>query len=161
MTRGQLLTLAEAACLSESWRDAGKRIVLTNGVFDLLHAGHVTYLEAARALGDALFVGLNSDASAARLKGPARPLLPEGERALLLTALRSVDCVVIFEEDTAEALLRELRPHVYVKGGDYSLASLPEAAAAEAVGAEVRLLPVTAGRSTSAIIDSILRRYYR
>lgn len=159
MSRGAILSLAEAAAEAASLRAAGKRIVLTNGHFDLLHSGHVTYLEAARALGDVLFVGLNSDACTARLKGPRRPILPEDERALLLTALRSVDYVVIFDEPTADSLLSAIAPHIYAKGADYSVDALPEAATARLVGAEIRLLPVVAGRSTSGIVASIIERY--
>jgi rfaE bifunctional protein nucleotidyltransferase chain/domain len=157
--RGEVLTLEQAATTAAALRAQGRRIVLTNGHFDLLHAGHVTYLEAARALGDVLFVGLNSDAGTVRLKGPKRPILPQDERALLLTALRAVDYVVIFDDATATALLTAIRPHVYAKGGDYTPETLPEAPAAAAVGAEIRLLPFVGGRSTSAVIRSIVERY--
>lgn len=159
VTRGQVLALTEAAAVAERLRAEGKRLVLTNGIFDLLHTGHVTYLEAARALGDVLFVGLNSDAGAARLKGPRRPILPQAERALLLTALRSVDYVVVFDEPTANSLLTAIGPHVYAKGGDYTPETLPEAGVASDVGAETRLLPLVGGRSTSTIIESIVARY--
>ncbi|MHB0875458.1 MAG: adenylyltransferase/cytidyltransferase family protein [Anaerolineae bacterium] len=159
VTRGMVLTEAEAAETAARLRAEGKRLVLTNGHFDLLHAGHVTYLEAARALGDVLFVGLNSDAGTTRLKGPKRPILPQEERALLLTALRAVDYVVIFEETTADSLLTAIRPDVYAKGGDYTPRTLPEAATAAAVGAEIRLLPLVGGRSTSTVIESIVARY--
>jgi len=101
-------------------RRAGQRIVFTNGVFDLLHIGHAYYLQQARTLGDALVIGLNSDASTRRLKGPARPLVPQEERAALLAALAVVDAVTIFEDDTASGLLDLLRPDIYVKGGDYA-----------------------------------------
>jgi rfaE bifunctional protein nucleotidyltransferase chain/domain len=101
-------------------RAAGARIVLTNGVFDLLHLGHVRYLQQARALGDALVVGINSDASTRRLKGPDRPLVPQSERAEVLAALACIDAVTVFDEDTATRLVAELRPEVYAKGGDYA-----------------------------------------
>ena len=130
-------------------------MVFTNGCFDLLHPGHVSYLGAARALGDALVVGLNSDASVKRLKGPERPLVPERDRAAVLVALESVDAVVVFGEDTPVRLLRELKPAVYVKGGDYRTEDLPEAKVAAEIGAEVRILPFEVGYSTTALIEKI------
>jgi rfaE bifunctional protein nucleotidyltransferase chain/domain len=136
-------------------RIAGGRVVFTNGCFDLLHPGHVAYLEAARALGDALVVGLNSDASIKRLKGPSRPVVPEGDRAIVLSALEPVDAVVVFNEDTPARLMRELRPAVYVKGGDYRIEDLPEAKVAEEIGAEVKILPFEPGYSTTALIERI------
>jgi rfaE bifunctional protein nucleotidyltransferase chain/domain len=109
------------ARLVADWREAGARIVLTNGVFDLLHVGHVRYLHQASTLGDVLVVGLNSDTSARRLKGPQRPLVSEDERAEVLAALACVDAVTLFEEDTAEALVAEVHPDIYAKGGDYAM----------------------------------------
>jgi glycerol-3-phosphate cytidylyltransferase len=129
--------------------------VFTNGCFDLLHPGHVAYLEAARSLGGALVVGLNSDASVRRLKGSERPISPEGDRAVMLGALRAVDAVVLFDEDTPVRLLREVAPAVYVKGGDYRTADLPEAGVAAEIGAEVKILPFQPGYSTSALIERI------
>src|SRR5439155_23366237 len=111
--------LPEATALA-GWRAAGERLVFTNGVFDLLHAGHVEYLEEAAALGDRLIVGINSDASVRRLKGPARPIVPEDERAELVAALACVDAAVVFGEDTPERLIRELRPQVLAKGADWA-----------------------------------------
>lgn len=136
-------------------RESGGRLVFTNGCFDLLHPGHVAYLEAARALGDALVVGLNSDASVRRLKGEGRPINPEGDRAAMLGALRPVDAVVVFDEDTPVRLLREVAPAVYVKGGDYRVEDLPEAEVAGEIGAEVRILPFEAGYSTTALVERI------
>jgi rfaE bifunctional protein nucleotidyltransferase chain/domain len=142
-------------------REAGQTLVFTNGCFDLLHAGHVQYLAAARALGDALLVGLNSDASSRLLKGPSRPLMRQEDRAAVLLALRSVDAVVIFDEPTASSLLELVRPALYVKGGDYSLAGtpggapLPEEPVVRAYGGQIRLLPYLEGRSTSALIARI------
>jgi rfaE bifunctional protein nucleotidyltransferase chain/domain len=130
-------------------------VVFTNGCFDLLHPGHVSYLWAARSLGDALVVGLNSDASIKKLKGPSRPVVPEGDRALVLSALEPVDAVVVFGEDTPVRLMRELRPAVYVKGGDYRIEDLPEAKVAAEIGAEVNLLPFEPGYSTTALIERI------
>jgi rfaE bifunctional protein nucleotidyltransferase chain/domain len=136
-------------------REAGGRMVFTNGCFDLLHPGHISYLRAARSLGDALVVGLNSDASVRRLKGPSRPVVPEGDRAAVLEALESVDAVVVFGEDTPIRLMRELEPTVYVKGGDYRIEDLPEAEVAREFGAEVRIIPFEPGYSTSALIEKI------
>ena len=136
-------------------REAGGRVVFTNGCFDLLHPGHVAYLRAARSLGDALVVGLNSDASVRKLKGPTRPVVTEKDRAAVLGALEPVDAVVIFAEDTPVRLMRELEPAVYVKGGDYSMEDLPEAEVARGFGAEVRILSFEPGYSTSALIEKI------
>ncbi len=136
-------------------REEGRRVVFTNGCFDLLHPGHVSYLRAARALGDALVVGLNSDASVKRLKGPERPVVPQEDRAAVLVALESVDAVVVFEEDTPVRLLRELKPAVYVKGGDYRIEDLPEAEVSAQIGTEVKILPFEPGYSTTALIEKI------
>ena len=136
-------------------REAGGRVVFTNGCFDLLHPGHVLYLRAARSLGDALVVGLNSDASVKRLKGPARPVVPEIDRAAVLEALESVDAVVVFAEDTPIRLMRELEPAVYVKGGDYRIEDLPEVEVAREFGAVVRIISFEPGYSTSALIEKI------
>ena len=136
-------------------REAGGRVVFTNGCFDLLHPGHVSYLWAARSLGDALVVGLNSDASVRRFKGPSRPVVPEKDRAAVLEALESVDAVVVFGEDTPIRLMRELEPAVYVKGSDYRIEDLPEAEVAREFGAEVRIIPFEPGYSTSALIEKI------
>jgi rfaE bifunctional protein nucleotidyltransferase chain/domain len=153
---GQVMTQDEALRIRAEWQTAGQRVVMTNGVFDLLHVGHARYLAQARALGDRLIVGLNSDASVRLLKGPERPILPLAERAELLAMLRVVDLVVPFEERTAHALLDLLRPEIYVKGGDYTLDKPPpEAALVEGYGGEVRLLFYIPGRSTSDIIRAI------
>ena len=162
----KLITLPDVSGVAEVLRSAGKRLVVTNGHFDLLHVGHVRYLQAARALGDALLVGVNSDASTRRLKGPPRPLVPASERAELLAALACVDYVCIFDALTAEELVRQARPAVYAKGGDYRDADggysrLPEAAPALAAGSSVVLLPFSEGHSTSELIDRIVQRYGR
>ena len=135
--------------------EAGGRVVFTNGCFDLLHPGHISYLRTARSLGDALVVGLNSDTSVRKLKGLSRPVVPETDRAILLEALESVDAVVIFSEATPVRLIRELKPGVYVKGGDYRIEDLPEAKVANEIGAEVKVLPFEPGYSTSALIEKI------
>jgi rfaE bifunctional protein nucleotidyltransferase chain/domain len=136
-------------------RDAGGRVVFTNGCFDLLHVGHVRCLQAARGLGDALVVGVNSDASVRRLKGETRPLVPEGERAEVLAALACVDYVTIFDESTPVRLLEHLRPEVHVKGGDYREEELPEASLVRSWGGRVVILPFTPGYSTTGLIRKL------
>ena len=132
------------------------RVVFTNGVFDLLHAGHIVALEGARALGDVLIVGVNSDRSAQRLaKGAGRPFVPAPDRALLVAALRAVDCVVLFEEDTPASLIADLDPHVLVKGGDYDPDVLPGRDTVLARGGDVTVLPLLPGRSTTALVERI------
>lgn len=151
----------EAAALAERLRAEGKRIVLANGCFDLLHVGHVRYLRGARALGDALFVGLNSDPAVRRLKGPGRPLLPAIERAELLAALRDVDHVVLFDDDTADRLVARLRPHVHAKGTDYTEDSVPEGASVRAVGGQVAIAGDPKAHSTRDLISLIRERFGR
>lgn len=129
------------------------RLVLTNGCFDILHRGHVEVLVRARELGDRLVVGLNSDASVRRLKGPGRPLQPELDRAACLAALESVDGVVVFEEDTPEELMTELRPDIWVKGGDYQPERLTELKTLERLGGRLVILPLVEGRSTTALMQ--------
>lgn len=146
----------ELAGLGQRLRASGKRVVFTNGCFDLLHVGHARYLEAARALGDVLVVGLNSDASVRGLKGPGRPVVPEAERAELLGALRCVDYVTLFDEPTPVEVIALLRPDVHTKGGDYRADDLPEAATVRACGGEVAILPFSEGRSTTGLIERIL-----
>jgi D-beta-D-heptose 7-phosphate kinase/D-beta-D-heptose 1-phosphate adenosyltransferase len=136
-------------------RAQGRRIVFTNGCFDLLHRGHITYLNQAKTLGEVLVVGVNSDASVRRLKGPRRPILPLEDRMQVLSALSCVDYIVPFEEDTPERLIRLLRPDVFVKGGDYRRETLPEAPLVEAQGGVVKILPYLLDRSTSGIIERI------
>jgi len=149
---GKIVPREEAAALGERLRRCGQKVVFTNGCFDILHAGHVRYLAAARRLGDCLVVGLNSDASVRRLKGPDRPLNSEADRAEVLAALAAVDFVVIFGEDTGQQMVEDLKPDIYVKGGDYQLEDLPEARAAAAYGGRTVIIPLLPGRSTSRII---------
>jgi len=139
----------------EGWRAAGESLVFTNGVFDLLHRGHVEYLEEAAALGDRLVVGVNDDASVRRLKGPERPLVPEDERTELLAALECVDLAVLFAEDTPERLIREVAPDVLVKGGDWALDSIVGREQVEARGGRVLTVPLRAGLSTTRIVERI------
>ena len=148
-----ITTSDELRELVESLRGAQQRIVFTNGVFDILHAGHTTYLDAARALGDVLIVGLNADASVKRLKGPDRPINTESDRATVLAALRSVDHVVIFEQDTPLELITMIVPDVLVKGGDYTRQTIVGADVVEQHGGHVVTIPLVEGRSTTNVIN--------
>ncbi|HEY8491702.1 MAG TPA: D-glycero-beta-D-manno-heptose 1-phosphate adenylyltransferase [Dehalococcoidia bacterium] len=142
---------------AELYRRRGLRVVFTNGCFDILHRGHITYLNRAKALGDVLIVGLNSDESVRRLKGPGRPINPLEDRAQVLAALSCVDLIVPFQEDTPEELLRIIRPDLLVKGGDYTRETLPEAPLVERLGGAVQILPYVEDRSTTGIIERIRR----
>jgi D-beta-D-heptose 7-phosphate kinase/D-beta-D-heptose 1-phosphate adenosyltransferase len=145
----------EARVRLEAWRSAGETIVFTNGVFDLLHRGHVEYLAEARALGDRLVVGLNSDASVRRLKGAARPIVAAADRAAVLRALACVDLVAEFEEDTPERLIHAVRPGVLVKGGDWEVARIVGREFVESLGGRVLSIPMREGYSTSALVRRI------
>lgn len=153
----KLLALPQAVELRGKLRQAHQRVVLTNGVFDLLHTGHLHYLQEARALGDALFIALNADASVRALKGPSRPIQAEAERAYALGALACVDAVVIFREQRLTAEIMALKPDVYVKAGDYTLEKLDagERTALQQVGAEIKFLPFLPGFSTTNLIARI------
>ncbi|UCF19116.1 MAG: D-glycero-beta-D-manno-heptose 1-phosphate adenylyltransferase [Gemmatimonadota bacterium] len=153
--RDKILTWEEAHRRHGPDRD--HRLIFTNGCFDILHRGHVEVLIAARALGDRLLVGLNSDASVRRLKGSGRPLQPEVDRAICLAALECVDAVVIFEQDTPKDLIALLRPDAMVKGGDYTPQQLPEREVVEAAGGQVIILPYIGGRSTTELIARAAR----
>jgi D-beta-D-heptose 7-phosphate kinase / D-beta-D-heptose 1-phosphate adenosyltransferase len=148
----KVLDLDQLLIRASSWRSSGKKIVFTNGCFDILHIGHISLLAAARRQGDKLIVGINSDDSVQRLKGPSRPVVGERERAQMLAALAAVDSVVIFEEDTPLATIEALRPDVLVKGGDYTEASIVGAAEVRGWGGIVRIIPIVEGFSTSKII---------
>lgn len=141
----------------EGWRSAGERIVFTNGVFDLLHRGHIEYLEEARALGDRLVIGVNSDASVRRLKGPKRPIIPQDERAELLAALACVDLTVLFDDDTPARLIEAVRPDVLAKGGDWALERIVGREFVEANGGRVVAVPLREGLSTSVLVERILK----
>ncbi len=149
----------EAVAFREAHRARGKRVVFTNGVFDLVHAGHVEYLAWARAQGDVLVLGLNEDASVRALKGPERPLVPFADRAAVVAGLRSVDAVVGFGERTPEVLLDRLRPDVHVKSAQYRIEDLPERVVVLRHGGEIRLAPHLSGRSTTDLVAEIRRRY--
>ena len=142
-------------------RRAGKTVVFSNGCFDILHPGHIHTLTHAKALGDVLIVGINSDTSAKRLKGERRPILNQGERAVMLAALEAVDYVTAFEEDTPLALIQLLRPHVLVKGGDWSSESVVGREVVEADGGRVVLVPYQEGLSTTGVIERVLAAYQR
>lgn len=159
MSHRKVLTWDELSRRVRGLKEEGKRIVFTNGCFDLLHIGHARYLRQARALGDWLVVGLNSDESVRGLKGPSRPLILEEERAEMLASLECVDAVALFPQRTPDELIRVVVPHVHVKGGDYRKEDLPEAALVEALGGEVCILPLVEGRSTSEIVLRVLERY--
>ncbi len=154
----KLLPRTELPALAERLRLEGRRIAFANGCFDLLHVGHVRYLEAAKEQGDVLVVGVNSDRAVRELKGPGRPLLAAEARAELVAALESTDYVVIFDELTAEGVLRDLRPDVHCKGTDYSVATVPERAVLESLGGAVRIVGDAKGHSTREILAEIVRR---
>ncbi|HEX6775364.1 MAG TPA: adenylyltransferase/cytidyltransferase family protein [Methylomirabilota bacterium] len=154
-----LLDLEGAVRLAERWRREGKRLVLANGCFDLLHVGHVRYLQDARSLGDVLLVGINADSSVTRLKGPGRPIMTAAERAELVGSLAAVDGVVIFEEDTADALVRALRPSVHAKGTDYTAESVPEGAAVTEAGGRVAIAGDPKSHATRDLIRLIADRF--
>lgn len=156
-SRSELVKAVEEA------RSRGKTVVFTNGCFDILHIGHVRYLQDARALGNVLVVGVNSDDSVRRLKGPGRPVVPEFERVEILSALECVDYVTIFAEDTPVELILAIRPGVHVKGGDYKPEDLPEAEAVRSVGGRVEIVSYTStetqGRSTTNLIGKIVKNH--
>lgn len=154
----KLLPRTELPALAERLRLEGRRIVFANGCFDLLHVGHVRYLEAAKEQGDVLVVGVNSDRAVRELKGPGRPFLAAEARAELVAALESTDYVVIFDELAAEGVLRDLRPDVHCKGTDYSVATVPERAVVESLGGTVRIVGDAKGHSTREILAEIVRR---
>ena len=152
--REKIVTAEQARAIADAMRGSGRKLVFTNGCFDLLHVGHVRYLEAARALGDALLVAINGDESVRVLKGDGRPLNSESDRAEIVSALACVDHVVVFPEVRVTALLEKVRPAIYVKGGDYSVDSLDESekAVLEHIGAAIRIIPFEEGYSTSGLL---------
>jgi D-beta-D-heptose 7-phosphate kinase/D-beta-D-heptose 1-phosphate adenosyltransferase len=153
-----MFTRADAVSFVEAARHEGRRVVFTNGVFDLLHPGHVRYLTAARAHGDVLVVAVNSDRSVRANKGPARPVTPEAERAEILAALACVDAVVIFDDETPADIIRALQPDVLVKGADWAADAIVGRDTVEARGGRVVRIPVEQGWSTSSIVDRIRKR---
>jgi len=155
----KVLTLEEAKALREQLRREGKVVVFANGIFDVLHGGHVSYLAEARAMGDALFVGVNTDASERALKGLGRPIYPEQERLEILDAIRYVDALVLFDEHTCENLLRELRPDIHVKGTDYTVETVPEREVARELGIETRIAGPPKENASRGVIATIIERY--
>ena len=158
MSREKVLTIPQMLDERERLRAAGKRLVFTNGVFDLLHVGHVSYLAQARALGDALVVAINSDRSVRELKGPDRPVFEEHERAEILAALRNVDYVVIFDDISPRSLIGQLLPDVLVKGGDYQIDEIHGREEVEAAGGTVISLPFVQGASTTSVLQKMKRK---
>ena len=158
---GKIVTEEQLKRRLQKERRAGRRVVWTNGVFDILHAGHVTYLERAAALGDVLVVGLNTDASVQLNKGSLRPIVPERERARLLAALACVDYVILYGDQSPVELIGRLKPDIYAKGGDYNLETInqPERRLMERLGGRIELLPGVPGLSTTHIIERILEAY--
>jgi len=152
-TKNKIISLKKAVALRAALKRSGKKAVFTNGCFDLIHAGHIASLEKARSLGDFLFLGLNSDASVRRLKGPARPVSKAADRAIVLAALAAVDAVIVFSQDTPRELIKALRPDVLAKGADYRNAAV---AGAEFAG-RVALIPLLKGRSTTALVRKLGR----
>jgi rfaE bifunctional protein nucleotidyltransferase chain/domain len=153
----KIVTADELSAIAQTMREQGRKLVFTNGCFDLLHVGHVRYLRAARALGDALAVAINGDEAVRALKGNGRPLNPAVARAVVIAALASVDYVVIFPEVRVTGLLEKVRPSIYVKGGDYTKETLhpDERAALEKIGTEIRIVPFEAGHSTSSLLEKL------
>ena len=151
----KIVSLEKAIELSQEWKAAGEKVVVTNGCFDLLHAGHITYLSEAAALGTKLIIGLNADKSVQVLKGPSRPINDEKTRSLLLAAMQFIDAVVIFEEQTPQNLIRQILPDVLVKGGDYTLDNIVGAKEVLENGGEVQILSFLPGYSSTSIIDKI------
>jgi rfaE bifunctional protein nucleotidyltransferase chain/domain len=158
---GLVLSLEQARALRDEAASQHERVVLTNGCFDVLHVGHVRYLEEARQQGDLLLVGLNDDQSTRLVKGPGRPYVPQEDRAEILAALECVDGVILFRERTAERLIRSLKPDVYVKGGNYSIDDLPEARIVAEYGGRLYLTAQVPDRSTSSLVSTIMARHTR
>jgi len=150
-----ILTRDEASKLVEKLKNKGKKVVFTNGCFDILHVGHLRYLNEAKECGDVLIVGVNSNDSVSRLKGPTRPINSEEDRAELLCGLKAVDYTVIFSEDTPVELIGEIKPSIHVKGGDYKKEDLPETKVVEGYGGEVRILSLVDGKSTTNVVKKI------
>ena len=154
-----VIELAKFNQIRKSLKVQGKKLVFTNGCFDIIHRGHVEYLQAAKNLGDVLVVGLNSDSSVRRLKGKNRPINSQEDRAVVIDGLKSVDYVIIFNEDTPAQLIGEINPNVLVKGGDYKIDEIVGRETVWQNGGEVKIIPLVKGRSTKGIIEKILDTY--
>jgi rfaE bifunctional protein nucleotidyltransferase chain/domain len=157
--RAKIINSEQLAVWRKTLREQGRKLVVTNGCFDILHAGHVTYLENARNHGDVLLVGLNSDASVRGLKGPSRPVNNQDDRALVVAALESVDRVCIFQDRAATRFLAESQPDIYIKGGDYTLETLnqDERKTVERAGGKIVIVPVVPGKSTTALLERLAK----
>lgn len=155
MIQNKIISQEQAQAIVQSEKENGKTVVFTNGCFDILHSGHVTYLEQAKACGDTLILGLNSDKSVKSIKGPSRPINSETDRAIVLAALKSIDYVVMFEEDTPIELLKKIKPNIQAKGGDYKAEDLPEYPIVTGFGGSIKILPFVAGKSTTSTIEKI------
>ncbi|MGB9597954.1 MAG: D-glycero-beta-D-manno-heptose 1-phosphate adenylyltransferase [Candidatus Poribacteria bacterium] len=155
----KIKTREELKSIIRSAQSEGKKVVTTNGCFDILHIGHLRYLQSAKELGDILVVAINSDDSVRKIKGERRPLVPEMERAEILAGLECVDYVMIFSELTPDEFLKELRPNIHVKGGDYTIDKIVELETVKAIGAEFKLLPGVDGKSTTKLIEIILEKH--
>lgn len=157
----KIVSWREAARVIEEAEAFGKAVVFTNGCFDILHIGHIRYLQEARALGDMLIVGVNTDNSVKRLKGPGRPVNQENERVEVLAALECVDYVTLFDEDTPIEVIQSIKPHIQAKGGDYKPENMPEAKVLESYGGRIEIIPFhqtdSSGKSTTSLIDKILK----
>ena len=161
MTNAKIKTLEEMAQIRQELRQNGRKLVFTNGCFDILHVGHVRYLSQARALGDALVVAVNSDQSVRENKGDGRPIVPENERAEVLSALACVDYVFIFDEATPQRIIDIIVPDVLIKGADWEIGAIVGRDTVQAAGGVVRNIPLTEGSSTSGIISKVLERFSR
>ena len=155
-TASKIVDPAQAVAQVKAWQEAGDKVVFTNGCFDILHVGHVDYLEKSRNLGQKLVLGLNTDASVSRIKGPLRPVCNEFSRSRVIASLAFVDLVVFFDEETALELISTLKPNILVKGDDYTIANIVGADVVLANGGEVKTIPLVVGYSTSTVIKNIL-----
>ncbi|KAB2922461.1 MAG: D-glycero-beta-D-manno-heptose 1-phosphate adenylyltransferase [Bacteroidetes bacterium] len=156
---GKVYSPKALSALRAEWKREGRTVVFTNGVFDILHRGHVEYLSAAKRLGDVLVVGVNTDASVRRLKGPLRPVVTQDDRAYILSQLVSVDAAVLFDEDTPLALITSLVPDVLVKGADYAVENIVGREVVEKAGGTVRTIEFVPDRSTTGIVETVLARF--
>lgn len=155
MTENKIMSQNEAQKQVKSWQNEGKKVVFTNGCFDIVHLGHIDYLEKARQLGDKLILGLNTDASVSRLKGPTRPVVNQYARSRMMAAFEFVDVVVLFDEPTPKELIETLSPNILVKGDDYTVENIVGADHVLAKGGEVKTIPLVKGYSTTSLIEKI------
>jgi len=153
--QSKLKSLSELKSIAQSLKSSGKKLVTTNGVFDILHVGHVRYLSQAKSLGDILIVGINSDTSVRKIKGPERPINPEQDRAEILSSLEPVDYILIFSEQTPVKWLSEIKPDIHVKGGDYTQDKIIEKDVVESSGGKIIILPLVKGKSTTGILQKL------